>query len=250
MNIMETVTRKSLLYKSGIGVFCINHVQGCQHGCRYPCYAFLMAQSYGRVSTYADWCQPKLVSNAAELLTKELTHMKVKPGSISLCLSTDPFMAGYPEVTDMTLKLMSIVNSYGIRCSILTKGIMPADLADGKCFPANNLLGISLISLNEEFRNRWEPGATPYAERITALKYLHDCGLQTLVHIEPYPTPNLIEQNLEHILDAVGFVDHLYFSGWNYNNQVKQFQNYQQFYRDQSRLAQQFCTERGIVYNC
>jgi DNA repair photolyase len=245
---LETITRKSLLYKSGLGVFCINHVQGCQHGCRYPCYAYMMAQSYGRVSTYADWCQPKLVANAAELLRKELARMRVKPVSIHLCLSTDPFMTGYPEVTDMSLKLMSIINSFGIRCSVLTKGKIPADLADRKRFPANNLHGISLISLNEEFRKRWEPGATPYAERITALKYLHDCGLQTLAHIEPYPTPNLIAQNLEDILEAVGFVDHLYFSGWNYNNQVKQFQNYQQFYSDQSSHAQRFCTERGIAF--
>ncbi len=250
MNLMETIIRKSLLYKSGIGVFCINHVQGCQHGCRYPCYAFMMAQSYGRVSTYSDWCQPKLVVNAAELLEKELSRIKVKPDSVSLCLSTDPFMTGYPEVTDMTLKLMSIVNSYGIRCSILTKGKLPADLADKKRFPVNNLLGISLISLNEEFRNRWEPGAATYAERINALKYIHDSGLETLAHIEPYPTPNLIEQNLEHILEAVGFVDHLYFSGWNYNNQVKQFQNYSQFYRNQSSLAQQFCHKWKIAYNC
>lgn len=246
---METITRKSLLYKSGVGVFCINHVQGCSHGCRYPCYAYMMAQSYRRVATYTDWCQPKLVANAAELLSKELAHKKSMPDSIHLCLSTDPFMKGYPEVTDLSLKLMAIINSYGIRCSVLTKGKLPSELADRKHFSANNLYGISLISLNEDFRNLWEPGAITYAERINALKYLHDNGLQTLAHIEPYPTPNLAKQNIEDILDAIGFVDHLYFSGWNYNDQVRQYQNYQQFYREQDALAQLFCKERGIYYN-
>ena len=68
---METITLKSLLYKSGVGVFCINHVLGCRHGCRYPWYACMMASSYGRISDYSDWSQPRLVANAAELLKIE-----------------------------------------------------------------------------------------------------------------------------------------------------------------------------------
>ena len=52
---METVRRKSLLYRSGLGFWCVNHVQGCAHACRYPCYAFLMAKHYGRAKDEADW---------------------------------------------------------------------------------------------------------------------------------------------------------------------------------------------------
>jgi DNA repair photolyase len=246
---METITRKSLLYKSGIGGYCINHVLGCSHACLYPCYAFMMAHSYGRISTYADWCQPKLVANAAELVTKKLAGMKVKPDSIHLCLSTDPFMNGYPEVADMSMKLIAIINSHGIRCSTLTKGKIPNELTDRNRFSENNIYGISLISLNEDFRNLWEPGAAAYTERIASLKYLHDCGLQTLAHIEPYPTPNLVRQNLQDLLEAVGFVDQIYFSGWNYNKQIKQFHNHEQFYKDQSTVVQRFCKKRGITYN-
>jgi hypothetical protein len=44
---METIERKTLLNKSGLGFWCINAVQGCSHGCRYP-------WSYNsRVSDYA-----------------------------------------------------------------------------------------------------------------------------------------------------------------------------------------------------
>jgi len=109
---METITRKSLLYKSGLGFYCLNHVQGCFHGCRYPCYAYMMARTHGRVNYYSDWCQPKVVSNAAELLKRDLQKLKVKPDYIHLCLTTDPFMTGFPEVTEMSLELISIINSH------------------------------------------------------------------------------------------------------------------------------------------
>ncbi len=243
---MEYITRKSLLYKSGLGFYCINHVQGCWHGCRYPCYAYMMARTHGRVNTYDDWCRPKLVANAEELLKKELTRMKIRSDEIHLCLTTDPFMNGYPEVTDMSLKLIALINSYGIPCSLLTKGRMPVDLADRKRFLADNIHGISLISLDEEFRKRWEPNSASYFERISALKALHDYGCKTYVHIEPYPTPNIIEQSLEDLLKAVDFADNLYFSGWNYNSQVKQFPDYQKFYSDQTVIVRRFCREHSI----
>jgi DNA repair photolyase len=243
---METITRKSLLYKSGLGFYCINHVQGCVHGCRYPCYAWMMAHSHGRVQTYDEWCKPKRVINAYELLKKELARMKKKPESIHLCLSTDPFMTGYPEVSEMSLKLIRLINLYHIPSSILTKGILPAELADRERFPENNLYGISLISLNEDFRRHWEPGSSPYNARIEALKQLQEQGRQTLVHIEPYPTPNILQQNLEDILEAVAFAGQIQFSGWNYNSKVKEFPDYQQFYREQASLVRRFCRGRGI----
>jgi DNA repair photolyase len=99
---METITRKSLIYKSGLGFYCLNHVQGCSHGCRYPCYAFSMAKHYGRAANYGEWRRPKLAANALELLDKELPRLRTKAARISsgedfrihLCLTTDPFMVG------------------------------------------------------------------------------------------------------------------------------------------------------------
>ena len=38
------IERKTMLYKTGVeyGDYTMNHIQGCAHGCKYPCYAFMM----------------------------------------------------------------------------------------------------------------------------------------------------------------------------------------------------------------
>lgn len=43
---MKTIERKTMLYKTGVeyGDYTINHVQGCAHGCKFPCYAMMMAK--------------------------------------------------------------------------------------------------------------------------------------------------------------------------------------------------------------
>jgi DNA repair photolyase len=243
---MEYITRKSLLYKSGLGFWCINHVQGCHHGCRYPCYAYMMALSHGRITDYSDWCQPRIVANAVELLIKDLGRIRVKPDEINLCLTTDPFMNGFPEISELSLHLIAIINSHGIPCSILTKGRLPVDLANRSLFTKDNQYGISLVSTNEDFRKLWEPGAAPYSERISALKALHEKSCQTYIHIEPYPTPNILNQNLEDLLKAVRFADRIFFSGWNYNKIVKQFPDAREFYHSQANLVSHFCREHGI----
>src|ERR1039457_304339 len=160
---LGTIERKSLLYRSGLGFHCINHVQGCSHGCRYPCHAFMLFNRHGRVRDYADWCQPRLVTNALQLLDRELARKRKLPNCVHLCLSTDPFMVRYPDVQAMSLSIVERLNVAGIACSILTKGILPADLADPTRFPVENTYGISLVSLDEGFRHQWEPGASRYA---------------------------------------------------------------------------------------
>lgn len=250
---MKTITRKTLLYRSGVEYadFCINHVEGCAHGCTFPCYAMMMKKRCGIIKTYQDWIQPKLVSNALELLDKEIPRYKDKIRFVHLCFSTDPFMYKYPEVGETTLKIISRLNQDNIKATVLTKGLYPKELANIKKYGKNNEYGITLISTDNKFKKRFEPYTAPYKERIDALKYLHKKGLKTWISMEPYPTPNLASQDLSKLLKKVEFVDKIIFGKLNYNVKASPsvFRDAKEFYEDCAHTVMDFCKKRDIEYH-
>lgn len=237
-----------MLYRTGVeyGDYTMNHVLGCPHGCLYPCYAFLMAKRFGKATSYEEWCKPKLVSNTLEILDLEIPRLKSKIQSVQLCFTTDPFMYGFEEVGIMSMAAIKKLNAAGIRCTVLTKGLLPYELAAQSI---ENEYGITLISLDEDFRERIEPGAAPYRERISALKALHDSGCKTWVSIEPYPTPNLIQQDLLTILSAVSFTNRIIFGRTNYNKEISSFKSHKAFYNQQADTVIAFCEDNKIEYH-
>lgn len=247
-NTSEQINRKSLLYRTGVEYsdFTLNHVLGCSHGCKYPCYAFLMAKRFGKINTYEEWVNPKIVANALELLKKEIPKYKNKINSVHLCFTTDPFMNGNENVIDMSIELITTLNNSNITCTVLTKGLLPKELT--KLSP-NNQYGITLISLNEDLRKQIEPGASAYKDRISKLKYLHDKGYKTWVSIEPYPTPNIIKQNFSNILEEIKFVDKIIFGRTNYNAKISEFKSSKEFYNELSHRVIDFCINNDIDYH-
>ena len=248
MKVAGYIERKSMLYQTGVeyGDYTMNHVLGCSHGCKYPCYAFLQKKRFGQVNTYEDWCQPYLVSNTLELLDKEIPKLKDKITSVQLCFTTDPFMYKYPEIQKISLAAIKRLNKDNIKCCVLTKGLLPIDLKD---LYNENEYGITLISLCEKYRKIKEHGAAPYAKRLEALRTLHDAGCKTWVSIEPYPTPNLIDQDLGEILEAVNFVDKIIFGRTNYNKVVTSFKDNKAFYNLCASEVVDFCKKNDIAYH-
>ncbi len=245
---MKTIKRKSLIYKTGVeyGDYTINHIQGCAHGCKYPCYAMSMAKRFGKVKTYEEWCEPKLAENALEILEKEIPKFKNSITSVHLCFTSDPFMYGYGEVAKMSIEIMKKLNSAGIKCTVLTKGILPIELAK---LSKRNEYGITLVSLDEEFRKEMEPNSAPFSERIQALRALHEAGCKTWVSIEPYPTPNFVEQNLNEILQTVGFCDKIIFGRLNYNKRVSEYKDYKKFFNSAAAQVIKYCKENKKKYH-
>ena len=242
------VLRKSMLYVTGVeyGDYTMNHVQGCAHGCKYPCYAFMLKRRFGKVRSYEEWVEPYLVSNTLDILDSEIPRLKNKIKSVQLCFTTDPFMYGYAEIADMSVKAISKLNQAGIKCVILTKGILPSELT---ALSKDNEYGITLISLDESYRERMEPFAAPFAERLAALRKLHDAGCYTWVSMEPYPTPNLIEQSLDTLLESLSFVDKIIFGRTNYSKDVSSYFRHREFYNEKAKEVIRFCEARGISYH-
>ncbi|HOO52506.1 MAG TPA: radical SAM protein [Alphaproteobacteria bacterium] len=245
---MRTITRKTMLYKTGVeyGDYTMNHVAGCAHGCKYPCYAYLMAKRFKKVNSYEEWRKPILVSNTLELLDKEIPRLKNKIKSVQLCFTTDPFMLGFPEIIEMSLAAIRKLNDAGIKCTVLTKGLLPIELSQ---YSQENEYGITLISLDEKYRQEIEPGASAYKDRIASLRALHNLGCYTWVSIEPYPTPNLKKQDLLVILDAISFVDKIIFGRTNYNKTVSSYQNSKSFYNEQANIVIEYCLKNNILYH-
>lgn len=237
-----------MLYKTGVeyGDYTINHVLGCSHGCKYPCYAFLMAKRFGKVNSYEDWINPKIANNTLDILDYEIPRLRDKIQSVQLSFTTDPFMYGYPEISKMTMQIIEKLNEASIKCTVLTKGLLPLELSN---YSNENEYGITLISLDEDFRQHIEPGASSYSERLKALKALHDKGFRTWVSIEPYPTPNLIEQDLVLILDAVSFADKIIFGRTNYNKEISSYVNHRTFYNQQAARVIDYCNKHDIQYH-
>lgn len=245
---MKTFKRQTLLYKTGVeyGDYTINHAQGCAHGCKYPCYAMMMAKRFGKAKTYEEWCEPMLAENALEILDKEIPKLKDKIKSVQLCFTTDPFMYGYDEVGEMSLKIIEKLNNASIKCTALTKGILPIELAK---LSKENEYGITLVSLDENFRQEMEPNSAPFKERIEALKALHDAGCKTWVSIEPYPTPNIVEQDFNKILEAVSFCDKIIFGRLNYNKRVSEYKEHKKFFNELAQQTIEFCQKHNKQYH-
>lgn len=240
--------RKTLIYKTGVeyGDYTLNHIQGCSHGCKYPCYAYMMAKRFGKVRSYEEWCCPQIVENAMELLDKELPRFKDRIELLHLCFTTDPFMYGREDIADLSVRIIQKANTHSVRCSVLTKGILPASLSE---LPLENEYGITVVSLNDDFIQQYEPGAAPIQERILSLKTLSERGCKTWVSIEPYPTPNMILQDLNQLLNEVSFADRIIFGRLHYNKIVSGYLGYKEFYNQCANEVIQFCRSRRIDYH-
>ena len=187
-----------------------------------------------------------------DLLEKEIPKLNSKIKFVHLSFMTDPFMYDvvnkrtFPWVQNLTLKIIRRLNEENIKVTALTKGVLPIELKEEK-YNKDNEYGITLVSFDSKFHERYEPFSPSGENRLKGLKNLHDAGLKTWVSLEPYPTPNIVEQELTDLLAKVSFVDKLIFGKWNYNPEVNGFETSKKFYTKCSDTVIDFCKKNDIA---
>ncbi len=86
---------------------------------------------------------------------------------------------------EWTIQKLHIIEEYLKAYSTVLKNLKVKKIyVDGlpielKNYSLENEYGITLISLDESFRQKYEPGTSKYNERISALKALHEAGCYT-----------------------------------------------------------------------
>lgn len=177
MNIQH-IPVKTFISKSKIpGVdYVINPYVGCPHNCVY-CYAEFMRKFTGHTEPWGDFLDVKCCE--CPLKPAALFHAKVL-----LCSATDAYNP-YEKEYQLTRKLLNQLIFCQADVRILTKSSLVVRDLDLLKQLYRCEVGFSFSSVDEDFCQLAEPGASSVAERLEALKQIHASGLTTAVMAAP-----------------------------------------------------------------
>ena len=179
--VVREIQCKSILTKSGIeGVdYAINPYVGCAHGCAY-CYAVFMKRFTGHSEEWGTFVDVKV--NAAQVLSRQLK--RAKPGNITFGTVTDAYHHLEAE-HGITRECLEVLLDYHFPVSILTKSDLVLRNLDLIKKLEDSEVAFSVNTLDEEVRRRFEPGASPIAARLQALRSLSKAGIPTWAFCGP-----------------------------------------------------------------
>lgn len=224
-------------------IFVCNPFNGCYHGCWYCYNPKIMKKSKDEFKNISIKGEDE--QHVINKVKYDLRNFGEDIEWVYLSFSTDPFQnIDESEYEDISLGIIEALKEEDIGVITLTKGAI-GDYVDIDNYP--DWYGITLVSLSENFREKYEIDSLSFEKRIKALKKAHNMGIKTWVSIEPYPTPKLFKQQFRPVLEAVDFVDKMIFGKWNYDYRASgRFNN--AFYIKKKEEFIEFCEERGIQY--
>ncbi|MBN1574312.1 MAG: radical SAM protein [Deltaproteobacteria bacterium] len=182
--IVTTRERKTSVLKKGTfgclkGIASINITMGCLLGCVY-CYARGYPGAPGSRRAV-------LFDNLPEKLESELSRKRERVPNVLFNTASDSFQP-HPDILRISVKAMEILLSSSIPISFLTKGVIPRrffDMVSGGGHSDLVTARIGVVSLSEDYRNRFEPHAATPAERLKNIEGLMEIGVKTEVRIDP-----------------------------------------------------------------
>jgi DNA repair photolyase len=198
--IVAEITARSILNKSGIERvdYAINPYTGCAHACVY-CYACFMRRFSGHTERWGTFVDVK--TNAVGLLRAQMPRhpaVRVMLSSVTDCYQ--PIEAKH-RLTRGCLE--ELVRYPFAEVSILTKSALVTRDLDILRTMSNVRVGMTLTTLDTAVAHWIEPGATPPAGRLRALRTLADAGVATWAFLGPLlPGISDTEEALEELLSA------------------------------------------------
>ncbi len=177
--------------------YSLNPYRGCSHGCLY-CYAPCVINESREWGSFVD-----VKRNIPNVLAKEL-KTKTK-GSVRLGSVTDP----YQEVEKLyQLTRMCLLQLKKAKAHVIIQTKSDLVTRDIDLFTEMDVdVGMTVTSMNNEFRDRFEPGTPTIEERLSALKKMNDSGVNTWAFIGPLiPGENDDIIQLEELVESLNAV--------------------------------------------
>lgn len=208
----QIVEVKDYVTKSNLPAsdYVINPYVGCPHGCKY-CYACFMKRFTKHEEEWGTFIDIKQCSKSIN--KKRLEGKTIFLSSVTDCYN--PYEEKYC-VTQSILKQL-----VGIDCTINISTKSDLILRDINLLKKLNNLTVSLSinTIDEDFRSDMD-NASSIADRLKALKALHENGIYTVLFMSPI-FPEIT--NFREIINASSsFVDEYWFENLNLRGNYKQ----------------------------
>ncbi|MEW6162583.1 MAG: radical SAM protein [Nitrospirota bacterium] len=174
----------------------INITRGCFHSCIY-CYArgFTDVPPRGEVHLY---------ENIPEILEEELARKRKLPSWVSFSTASDALQP-VDEILEVTYRVMRMLLERGIGISFLTKGFIPSEFVGlFKRYPKLVKARIGIVSLDEGYRELFEPFSTHPLTRLSLVRDLINEGIETSVRVDPViPDVTDSEESLKNLMKGL-----------------------------------------------
>jgi DNA repair photolyase len=160
---------------------------------------------------------------------------------VFLSFGTDPFLN---ENRNDTEELIRFLFHRNIRVATLSK-----IATDGCASNGEVRHGMTVVSVENKFRNQFEPNTSSPLTRVADLRGLKENWNQYVwVSMEPYPPSTIYKQNFQLLLEGLSFVDFIVFGKWNYSKSAST-EEARLGYANNVEVLEDFCKANRIRYH-
>ena len=183
--VVREILAERVLIAEGANQYYINPYVGCMIACPF-CYVMDRADFSRRLEglpqlPWGRYLDVKI--NAAEVLRREV--QSIQPGIVRMSpILTDPYQPAERRYR-ITRQCLAILLETGFAPVVLTRAALILDDLDLlRRFP-RALVGLSIPTDADAYRQIFEPGADPIEDRLATLRTFHAAGVRTFAVIQP-----------------------------------------------------------------